>query len=149
MTEPARKRRRKPRPLRFAQISVGDVLIQRRKTIRALRVARPIKPANDDPQEPIYVPAIATSFAVVTDLWFDPVYGQCEDIDGQMVGFQFWVDGAGVGTKMSDNRRGLQRRGWDFATPDQIADAQGEYDRERRRRQAVRDGEVTPIRGRK
>lgn len=144
--EAPRKRRRKPKPLRFAQVKVGDILIHKRKTLNAFARPRPVPIANDDPVEVEYVAAIATSFAIVTDLWWDPVYGQAEESAGQMVGCQYWV-GGGIGSKWSHNRLGLARAGWDYATPDQIADAEGMIRREERLRQALRAGEVSPIRG--
>jgi hypothetical protein len=146
MSEPARKRRRKPKPLRFAQISVGDILIHHRNTIDAIRRPRMVEVANDDPPDPIYVPAIATSFAIVTDLWFDPVLGDQEPATGQMVGLKYYIEGAARGSKWSYNRLGLARKGWHFATPDQIADQAGELERQRAVRAAIADGSASPIR---
>jgi hypothetical protein len=146
MIEPERKRRRKPRPLRFAEIEVGHILIQRRKTIRAVRPKRPIGHANDDPQELVYVPEVITAYAIVTDLWFDPVYGQNEESTGQMVGCQYWISGAPMGSKWPYNRLGLARAGWNYATAEEIAGEVAEADRLSRLRRAFRDGEIVPIR---
>lgn len=139
------KGRRKPKPLRFAAIKVGDILIQRRNTITACRPQRPLAVANDDPQETIYVPTVATYYAVVTDRWFDPVYGQSDESVGQMVGLQYWADGHPIGSKWSHNLLGLARAKWNYATPDEIAGQAAEFTRARRLREALRAGEVVPL----
>lgn len=144
MRDEPRKRRRKPRPLRFLGVKLDDILIQQRKVIEAYRRPRPFQIANDDPQEVEYVPAISTYYAIVTDLWFDPVFGQTEESAGRMVGLRYWA-GEPIGSKWSHNLLGLARAGWQYATPDQIGDLELTLAQARRRREALRAGEVTPI----
>lgn len=147
MSEARPKRRRKPQPLRFSDLKVGDIVIHRRKAIGAVTPKRPLPVANDDPPDTIYFSTDHTTYAIVTDRWFDPVYGQSDESAGQMVGLRYWSPGEveGHGSKWSHNLLGLARKGWHYATADQIADYHGQLERERRLREAVRDGEVKPI----
>jgi len=98
---PARKQRNAPRALRFADLKVGDQLVQKPNGgwYRAI---------------PIYYQ--------VTDLWFDPVAGQTDPIKGQMVGYdQIGTNGELRGAKRATTIRGLASQQFEYADIDYIA----------------------------
>lgn len=143
---PQRRRRRKPRALRFAGVKVGDILIQHRKSV-SLRYIKAAPGTANDPGEEIRT-SIHTSLAIVTDLWFDPVLGQEDPITGQMVGLRFWL-GEPRGSKFSHHLRGLATQKWNYATAEEIEAARAEAERVRRLHDAVRSGEVAVLRRRR
>lgn len=132
----ARKRTKAARALRFANIQVGDQLM-RREVSRWSTYAKDPNAAND--------PAIIQhekdsgySYAVVTDLWFDPVKGETDPISGQMVAIRWLRQGKEVGSKQPHTRRGLAMQGYHFADRDEIA----HWDAVRK---AIADGDVVGI----
>lgn len=144
-----RQRRRSPRALRFENVKVGDILIQANKTL----VSKPhkvppgmAKPTND--VEDDYEVRHYECLVVVTDRWFDPVYGQSDATAGQMVGVQYYRDRGPIGSKFGYTLRGLASNRYRYATPEEVAARDDEDERKARLSQAVHDGEVAVIRRR-
>jgi hypothetical protein len=101
---PPKKQRKSPRALRFAALKVGDQLI--------------LKPRSWwDRKIPIGY--------VVTDMWFDPVAGQHDEVAGRMVALRR-IDGAGElrGSKAAHTLRGLASQGYHYAGQDIIGQRQ-------------------------
>jgi hypothetical protein len=134
---PRTKRRRAPRALRFAEIKVGDQLVCRRKARWETYEKRPIQTANIDPLMRKHEKETIT-YAIVTDLWFDPVAGEEDPISGQMVAIRYLRDGEPVGNKWSHTRRGLATNSYHYADFDVI-------EHYRRLREGIEAGEVTGI----
>ncbi len=98
---PVRKRRKSPRALRFANVKVGDQLV--------------LPPSND------WYSRIPEHY-VVTDLWFDPVAGQEDELKGRMVAIRLiGDDGSPYGHKRSHTIRGLASQRYRYADIDFIA----------------------------
>lgn len=135
-----RKRRRKPRAIRFAEVKVGDVLVQRDRLQYTSETVKPtiVPTANTNAE---LVEHRATSWAVVTDLWLDPVAGECDEVAGQMVGLRTLRHGVEVGNKWSTTRRGLASQQWHYATEVEIADLA----KRRRAVEAIRSGDAAPM----
>lgn len=99
---PERKRRKPARALRFAELKVGDQL--RRDWDNVLVTGR------------------ARWYYLVTDLWFDPVAGQDDEVAGQMVGIAHIDPRTGEACrKQSHTLRGLASQGFHYAELDFIA----------------------------
>lgn len=100
---PARKRRKSPRALRFAEIKVGDQLT--RKWPNHLSAG------------------MVAWYYLVTDVWFDPVAGQMDEIAGRMVGIQHIDCRSGdlQGRKQPHTIRGLASQGFQYAEIDYMA----------------------------
>jgi hypothetical protein len=113
-----KKPRKLPRALRFANIKVGDQLMQ--------------KPTGHWYRKlPLYY--------IVTDIWFDPVAGQNDPIAGTMVAIrQIGEDGEPRARKRGYPIRGLASQQFHYADIDYIAHA-------RARREALNDGRVVGI----
>lgn len=95
---PQKKRRKSPRALKFGSVKVGDQLV---KTYQKERKS--------------------SIYYLVTDLWFDPVLGQEDELKGSMVGYaQIKLDGS-AGRKSSTTIRGLASQQFDYADIDYIA----------------------------
>lgn len=134
------KRRRAPRALRFAEVKVGDILIQRDKLRGYIERGEPtaMPTANcNNRMEPMH----ATCWAIVTDLWLDPVLAERDETRGRMVGLRYFQNGQAVGSKWSTTLRGLASQQWNYATQEEIA----EQEAKRRLIEAVRAGEAVPI----
>jgi len=98
---PPRKRRKPARALRFAEIKVGDQLV--------------LKPSKSWHRK---IP----QYFVVTDLWFDPVAGQRDEVSGHMVAIRvIRHDGEVHGSKRPHTRRGLASQQYHYAGIDYIA----------------------------
>ena len=99
---PERKRRKPGRALRFADLKVGDQL--RRDYAHILASGRTVR-----------------WYYLVTDLWFDPVAGQDDEVAGRMVGIAH-IDGRGdTNRKETHTLRGLASQGFHYAELDYIA----------------------------
>lgn len=92
---PPRKRRAKPRALRFADVRVGDELSKRM----------------------IWHGQRAVTFYVVTDLWFDPVAGQFDNEAGNMVAVRR-IEPFPTDRKDPHSRRGLASQGFRYRYAD-------------------------------
>jgi len=92
---PQRKRRAKPRALRFSDIKVGNEL-SKRMTWHGER---------------------AVTFYVVTDLWFDPVAGQRDHEAGNMVAVRR-IEPFPTDRKEPHTRRGLASQGFRYRYSD-------------------------------
>ena len=116
-----KKRRRSPRALRFADVKVGDQLMNNRHSLG------------------MDYPLGRKFYVVVTDLWFDPVAGQDDPVKGRMVGYR-QIDGYGrpIGSKIATTIRGLASQQFQYADIDYIALAKS-------RAEAVKSGDVVGI----
>lgn len=104
-----RKKRKPARALRFAEIKVGDQLMKEWRTLRA--IGGEIVPG-----------AQAREYCIVTDLWFDPVAGQSDEVAGQMVAIRRISDRGEIdGRKEPHTKRGLASQGFHYADRDFIA----------------------------
>ena len=117
VVSPPRKKRKSPRALKFADIKVGDQIM--------------LKPNNAWYRKiPLYY--------VVTDIWFDPVAGQNDQLKGQMIGYaQISSDGS-LTKKSSTPIRGLASQQFDYADIDYLSIANA-------RNNALRDGKIVGI----
>lgn len=61
-------------------------------------------------------------YAVVTDLWFDPVKGQREREHGEMVAIRWIMEGVPVSSKWPHTLRGLATNGYTYADRDPVAE---------------------------
>lgn len=77
-------------------------------------------------------------YAIVTDLWFDPVKGETDSVSGQMIAIRWLRQGREVSRKSPHTRRGLAMQGWHYADRDEIAHWEAV-------RAAVETGEVVGI----
>jgi len=115
-----RKRRRKPRALRFAAVKVGDVLVHRGKSVSAIYPKPPagVSIAND--VEPTVKTTPYASFWIVTHRWFDPCHGWDDPTAGEMVG-AMPVNQNGIyhGRPYPWTLRGLAKQGYHYATEEQ------------------------------
>jgi hypothetical protein len=109
-----RKRRRAPRALRFAEIEVGAVLLQRTKS-RFQIYDKPFveRIANDNAREGL---EIRWQFAIVEDRWFDPCQGQVDRLKGEMASVRMVGPNGVWKTKLPHTLRGLASQGFDYAT---------------------------------
>ena len=122
---PVRKRRKSPRALRFADIKVGDQLMQT-YTSRWKRGGK-----KESSQ--------SVSYYIVTDLWFDPVKGQKNHVAGEMVAIvQIQSDGSLWHHKEPHTKRGLASQRFHYADRDYIAERCALVE-------AVKDGSVIGI----
>ena len=100
---PQPKRRKSPRALRFAELKVGDQLMQ--------------KPADNWHRK---IPA----YFVVTDMWSDPVAGQRDPVAGQMAAIvRINETGEPHGSKSGYPIRGLASQQFHYADIDYIEHA--------------------------
>lgn len=118
--EPTPRKTRKPaQPRRFANLKVGDQIMQKGKRFDT---GRPYK-----------------VYYLVTDIWFDPVRGQRDPVAGTMVGFcQINQDGTPWKRKSSMPIRGLAPQGFFPADIDYIGMAA-------KRAEALKEGKVVGI----
>jgi hypothetical protein len=75
---PLPKRRKSPRALRFANLAVGDQLMKG-------WTSKGWRGGVDDMKKPAIELSKNVWYYLVTDLWFDPVAGQDNDVAGRMV----------------------------------------------------------------
>lgn len=112
---PARKRRKSPRAIRFANIKVGDQ-VMRTYTSRGWRGG------IDDTSAPPTELSQTTWYYIVTDLWFDPVAGQDNRVAGEKVAIaRIQPDGQIYPRKEPHTKRGLASQGFHYADHDFIA----------------------------
>lgn len=100
---PLRKRRKSPRALRFADLKVGDQLMRHfNMPMSATGAAR------------------ITWYYIVTDLWFDPVAGQDDEIAGKMVGIRMLDQRTGEAREHKEPHtlRGLASQGFQYSDID-------------------------------
>lgn len=113
-----RKRRKPARPLRFADLRPGAILIHHHK---ARSVVYPKHPAGlliaNDAEK--LVERQLYGVAVVEDRWFDPCAGQDDPIAGEMASVRAITAGGPVGSKWPHTLRGLASNGYHYATPEQ------------------------------
>ena len=110
-----RKRRKPPAPRRFADLKVGDQLMQTSETHSLKRALS----ANEEWVKTAY--QSSTAYFIVTDRWFDPVRGQDDPIAGQMVGYAQINARGGVSThKSSMPIRGFASQRFEYADRDYI-----------------------------
>jgi hypothetical protein len=114
---PPRKRRKSPRAVRFAEIKVGDQLMQEYR-----------------------LDGVQVWYYVVTDLWFDPVAGQDDETAGRMVAIRSICPRTGEPRhrKEPHTLRGLASQGFRYADIDFPAHVQAV-------KKAIADGEVVGI----
>lgn len=119
ITKP-RKVRKSPRALRFAEVKVGDQLMQT-TTSAGWRGDK------------------TTWYYIVTDMWYDPVAGQDDPLKGQMVGIQR-LDSKGAPTSRKEAHpiRGLASNQFHYADRDYIVFCKIRID-------AMNDGSVVGI----
>lgn len=108
---PKRKRRAKAKRGRFSEIDVGDQLVQCRSFSGTVLTDGTVRRH-----------APTTIYAIVTDLWFDPVRGDENAWSGQMVGIRM-LDARGetIGPKRAHSRSALASEGYHKADFDYIA----------------------------
>jgi hypothetical protein len=105
-----KKKRKSPRALRFAEIKVGDQLMQ----------TSSVDVWKADGEKMPY--SRSTRWFIVTDIWFDPVRGQNDSVAGQMVGIA-QINGKGDvhPHKSAYPVRGLASNCFHYADRDYIA----------------------------
>lgn len=103
----------------FAEVKVGDQLMQR-VISRWSTYGKDANAAND-PAATEHVKDCGLAYAIVTDLWFDPVKGEEDPISGQMVAIRHLRQGRELGSKNPHTIRGLASNGWQYADRDEIA----------------------------
>jgi len=112
---PARKKRKSPRAVRFADIKVGDQLMKTYTTKGS--------GGRDDPHGHSRELHQATWYYIVTDLWFDPVAGQENHVAGEMVAISLIrSDGKIRSRKEPHTKRGLASQAFHYADRDYITD---------------------------
>lgn len=114
-----RREKRKRGAGRFAEIKVGDQIMQR-VVSRWDTVALDDRAANDAAWIK-HERDHGFSYAIVTDLWFDPVKGETDPVAGQMVAVQHLRQGKPVMSKRAHTVRGLASNGFVYADRDEIA----------------------------
>lgn len=131
VTKP-RKVRKSPRALRFAEIKVGDQLMQ-------TTTSAGWRGGIDDMKAPAVPYSKTTWYYIVTDMWFDPVAGQRDPVKGQMIGIQRLDEkGEPISRKVSHPIRGLASNRFHYADRDYIAFCKTRID-------AMNDGAVVGI----
>jgi hypothetical protein len=121
---PPRKRRKASTGGRFSTIEVGDHL-EMRRTITMSRGGQEIKRQG-------------LGYAVVTDLWFDPVAGQEVPWKGQMVAIRPLYAGRSEASKQAYSRHALASVGYHKTDRDFSAECAALGD-------ALAAGDVVPI----
>lgn len=113
-----RKRRAKPRALRFAALKQGDVLIYRGKAVseRYVPPADGFTPANENRLTEVRLYA---GFAFVEHRWFDPCAGHEDRWAGEMAGVCLVNHNGKVASPTPHTLRGLAMQGYHFASPEQ------------------------------
>ena len=114
-----RREKRKRGAGRFADVKVGDQIMQR-VVSRWDTVARDDRAANDAAWIK-HERDHGFAYAIVTDLWFDPVKGETDPIAGQMVAIQHLRQGRPIMSKRPHTVRGLASNGFVYADRDEIA----------------------------
>jgi hypothetical protein len=95
---------------RFSNVSVGDQIMRSNVSRRELRLQRK--------EDGIATPGERQKcfeYAIVTDIWFDPVAGQHDRLKGEMVAIQPLLDGRAHGAKRAHTVRGLATNKWQYA----------------------------------
>jgi hypothetical protein len=115
---PRREKRRRGAG-RFAEVKVGDQLMQRVISRWQAYEQDPI--AANDPALVDRSKDCGFAYAIVTDLWFDPVKGEDDPVAGQMVAIRNLRQGRPLGRKSPHTIRGLASNGWQYADRDDIA----------------------------
>jgi hypothetical protein len=92
--------RKSPRALRFSKLKVGDQLV--------------LHPSKN------WYRGIP-QYAVVTDMWVDPVAGQDDKLKGSMVGYAHVKSDGSIGHKTSTTIRGLASQRYQYADIDYIS----------------------------
>ncbi|MEV5031625.1 hypothetical protein MRBLMC3_000808 [Sphingobium sp. LMC3-1-1.1] len=117
--EPQARVKRKRGRGRFADVKVGDQLMCRVIS----RWDSPIRDdlAANDAGWQRHERDHGFQYAIVTDLWFDPVAGQDDPLKGEMVGIQILHQGRPRGGKRAHTIRGLASNKWQYADRDEIA----------------------------
>lgn len=105
---PVRERRHLTGPRRFDAVKVGDFLMQD-------SISNWFGGGKSGSTQQRY-------YAVVTDLWFDPVRGEHEHQKGEMVAIQMILNGRPAGSKRGHTIRGLASNGWHYADRDPVAE---------------------------
>lgn len=102
MDPPPIKKRAKPKGRRFADVKVGDQLMQ-------------ANPSHDGKRQ------YPTIYSLVTDAWFDPVRGEDDEEKGHLFAVQqLGADGQPRGRKAAFTRFGLASQGYQYADIDYI-----------------------------
>lgn len=114
-----RREKRKRGAGRFSEVKVGDQLMQR--VISRWGTYEKNPDAANDPAMVEHVKDCGFAYAIVTDLWFDPVKGETDPISGQMVAIRHLRQGREFGSKNPHTIRGLASNGWQYADRDEIA----------------------------
>jgi hypothetical protein len=129
---PLPKRRKSPRALRFANLAVGDQLIKE-------WTSKGWRGGIDDMNKPAIELSKNIWYYLVTDLWFDPVAGQDNDVAGRMVAIVH-IDHHGFphSRKEQHTLRGLASEGFHYADRDFIAFC-------RNRTEAMQNGTIVGI----
>jgi len=105
---------------RFADVKVGDQLMQR-VIGRWDQFPKPADGVANDPAPIRHERDYGWCYAVVTDIWFDPVAGQDDPIKGEMIAIQVLRQGLPLGGKRAHTVRGLASNQWQYADRDEIA----------------------------
>ncbi len=114
-----RREKRKRGAGRFAEVKVGDQLMQRVISRWSTYATDPS--AANDPAMVDHEKDCGFAYAIVTDLWFDPVKGEEDPIAGQMVAIRHLRQGRPIMSKRPHTIRGLASNGWQYADRDEIA----------------------------
>lgn len=111
-----KKRRKKPRALRFADLSPDTILIHRSKSKSVRSPKHDLPVANDDE---LVIERSHVGFAIVEHRWFDPCAGQTDPTAGEMVAVRPITSHGRGGSMWPHTLRGLAMQGYDYATPEQ------------------------------
>lgn len=110
-----KKRRARPRALRFADLKAGDVLVHRQKAVTVKRPREADLVAANEIEE---VNRFA-SFCIVEHRWFDPCAGHDDRWAGEMAGVCSINHNGKVPTPYPHTLRGLAMQGFHYATAEQ------------------------------
>lgn len=116
---PPRVKRKRGRG-RFSEIKVGDQIMQRIIS-RWDTYGKPPPGVANDPAPVRHEKDHGYAYAIVTDIWFDPVAGQSDPLKGEMIGIQPLRQGIPIGDKRAHTIRGLASNKWEYADRDEIA----------------------------
>lgn len=102
-----RPRRKPPRALKFAEVQVGDQVMQ--------------ASSLDWPGMPPEWQRKNVRYYLITDMWSDPVAGQYDPVKGQMIGLARIREDGSLEPKTSTTIRGLASQQYDYADVDYLA----------------------------
>lgn len=125
------RKTRKPGKRRFENIKVGDFVMKD-------HISRGWRGGKDDPSKPAVDLSKTREYALVTDLWFDPVRGEENPQHGEMVAITPIMYGKPFRGKAAHSIRGLAANGYLYADRDPVAEYEAVVE-------AAQDGKVVGI----